>query len=71
MSNEVLAVVYEFLNERDQTCADIFKRGFDPKPNCAKDFPHLEEIVDFYIKTKMKEASKSSDVNCLLSMINN
>lgn len=62
MSKEVLALVYEFLKEKDQTCAEIFKRGLNLNLTCAKDLPCLEEIVDFYIKSKKKEASKSSDV---------
>lgn len=62
MSGEVLALVYEFLKKKDQTCAEIFKRGSNLNVICAKDLPCLEEIVDFYIKSKKKEASKSSDV---------
>lgn len=63
MTEEVLALVYKFLQNKDQTCAEIFKRGFNPNENCASNLPSLEEIVQFYIASKKKETSRSLRTN--------
>lgn len=54
--SEVVALIYGFLSEKDHTCAEIFKRSFNPDLNCSKDLPPLEDIVEFYMKSRKKKA---------------
>lgn len=60
MSDEVIALIYNFLSDKDQTCAEIFKRGFELNLACVEDLPPLEEIVKFFIKSKKKKSEPST-----------
>lgn len=55
MSKESVALIYKFLTENDGTCAEIFKRGFNPDVSCVENLPSLDEIVQNHIKSKNKE----------------
>lgn len=57
---EVIALVFDFLKKKDQTCAEIYKRAFDPDQTIVENLPPLEEIVEFYLKSKKKVESKKS-----------
>lgn len=52
MSKELVALVFKFLSEKDGTCAEIFKRGFEPDLECIENWPSLAEIVDKFVQSK-------------------
>lgn len=54
MSKELIALVFKFLSDKDGTCAEIFKRGFEPEIQCVENWPSLEEIVDMFVQSKKK-----------------
>lgn len=58
MSKELIALVYNFLVEKDATCAEIFKRGFEPDITCAQNLPPLEEIGNHFINSKKNNIKK-------------
>lgn len=62
MSKELIALIYNFLVQNDGTCAEIFKRGFNPDPTSVDNLPPLEEIVEQFknsSKRNLKKATKS------------
>lgn len=63
MSKELIGLIYKFLVENDSTCAEIFKRGFNPDTTSVDNLPPLENIVEQFInsrKKNLKNANKSS-----------
>lgn len=56
MSQEVISLIYAFLNEKDATLGELFKRQFDPDVSLAGNFPSLEQIVQEYIRKTKKVA---------------
>lgn len=63
MSDEVIALVYNFLAQKDASLAEIFKRGFSPNLECVSSLPPLEELVRLFIKSKKKNASPTTSAS--------
>lgn len=61
MSKELVALIYKFLADNDGTCAEIFKRGFNPDVSCVEGLPSLDEIVQKSIKSKQKGQQPALD----------
>lgn len=59
MEKEVIALIYNFLTEKDRSLAEIFKRQFNPDLNIVADLPSLVEIVNEYIKKTKKDSAKN------------
>lgn len=53
MTDKVFTLVYSFLERKDKTCAEIFKRSFEEKIG-ASDLPPLEDIVELFLKSQKK-----------------
>lgn len=71
MTDKVFTLVHSFLERKDKTCAEIFKRSFEEKIG-ASDLPPLEDIVDLFLKSQRKaektvlEPIKDVDIKSLI-----
>lgn len=58
MSKQTIALIYNFLEEKDSVCAEIFKRGFQPDSSSIVNFPPLDNIIQQFIKSTKKNEKK-------------